>query len=149
MLGQSCWVLQAYWVLQACSRGSLPHVKRTPCFIVHLTPRYLPLTHSNAVSIRFKSTRLAPTISNTLFLFLFRPLCFRSPLLFVSSICRRPPCLHETILARGEDSTILFGPVNQPEYIKPRNTYLVVDMNRADNLLSVCAGKPDRSAAIK
>lgn len=65
------------------------------------------------MSIGSKSTRLAPTISHTLLLPLQRPLGFRSPVLFVSpSICRRPPCLDATVLARGEDSTVLFAPVN-------------------------------------
>lgn len=103
------------------------------------------------MSIGSKSTRLAPTISHTLLLPLQRPLGFRSPVLFVSpSICRRPPCLDATVLARGEDSTVLFAPVNPCLDMDTlvQNTYRTVDMCRADDLLSVCARKPDRLVRI-
>lgn len=102
------------------------------------------------MSIRFKPTYLVPTIGYTPLFLLPRRLYFRLLLLLPASIRRRPPRLYETVLARRENDTLLFRPsirLNTCTHLE--NDYLIVDMHRADNLLSVRARKPDRLSAIE
>lgn len=113
------------------------------------------------MSIGFKSTWLAPTISHTALVlprFLFWPLCFCSPLPFVASVFSCPPRFYESVFAGCKDCTVLFqsGVSNQRGHLstsfvirKSLIPYRIIHLDRAHNFLAVRAGEPDREALIE
>lgn len=109
-----------------------------------------PLKHSNIISIRSKSTCFVPTISCTPFLLLPRPLYFRLLLSTISSTtCRRPPRFNEAVLARRKNGTVLYDLSIRLDIYTIVENHLIIHKNRADDLLSVRAYKPDPLAGIK